>query len=384
MVSLSFSHDSLGVNNQLVFLSDSSDDGVVSVGGLFESGVFSIKRGFSNSEVVLGGLELLFDESNALFESSDSSFKVRNDGVGEEIDLLVEVIDTSLESISGRLELSGGSGEGSVEVVSEVLESLDGTLDGGLIGGGLHHGHGLEDGSDEELVSSVHFRSRLGDLLSQDNELTLDLSEGESIELSIRVVGLSGFELINSLSDDILSLLVFNDFSVVEVGEFLELRLSSREVRFILSKVSLVSGEFSAQSILLGVLVIEVSLFSNDLSTVLGDISLEESNGGIMETSLTDVKIILRLLSVKEVGFKSIESIEEVFVVVSKLGSKGDHILKGSSEVGFFHRFVDSLNQKLGLGSLGGDGEDTLHGDCDNKEDSDDSHFVNYFLVFYL
>jgi len=161
LVSLSFSHDSLGINNQLVFLSDSSDDGIVSVGGLLESGVFSFKRGFSNSEVVLGGLELLFDDSNALFESSDSSFKVRNDGVGEEIDLLGEVIDTSLESISGRLELSGGSGEGSVEVISEVLESLDGTLDGGLIGGGLHHGHGLEDGSDEELMSSVHFRSRL-------------------------------------------------------------------------------------------------------------------------------------------------------------------------------------------------------------------------------
>jgi hypothetical protein len=130
LISLSFSHDSLGINNQLVFLRDSSDDGVVSVGGLLKSDVFSIKRGLGNSEVVLGGLELLGNESDALFEGSDSSFKVGNDGVGEEIDLLVEVIDTSQESISGSIELSSGGGESSVEVISEVLESLDGTFDG--------------------------------------------------------------------------------------------------------------------------------------------------------------------------------------------------------------------------------------------------------------
>jgi len=249
----------------LLLLSDSSNDGVVSGCGLLESGVFSIKRSLGNSEVVLGGLELLGNESDALFEGSDSSFKVGNDGVGEEIDLSVEVFDTSLESISGSLELSSGSSEGSVEVISKVLESLDGTFDGRLIGGGLHHGHGLEDGSDEELMSSVHLRSRLGDLLGQDNELTLDLSEGESIELSVRVVGLSGFKLSNSLSNNVLSILVFDDFSVVEISEFLELRLGSFEIRLILSEVSLVSGEFSTQSVFLGVFVIEFSLFSNNL-----------------------------------------------------------------------------------------------------------------------
>lgn len=265
MFSLSFSHDSLGIDDQLVFLSDSSDDSVVSGGGLLPGGVFSIERSLRNGEVVLGGLELLRNEGDALFEGSDSSFKVGNDGVGEEIDLSDEVVDTSLESISGGLELSGGGSEGSVEVISEVLESLDGTFDGGLIGGGLHHGHGLEDGSNEKLVSSVHLSGRLGDLLSQDNELTLDLSEGESIELSVGVVGLSGFELSNSLSDNVLSILIFNDFSVVEIVEFLELRLSSREIRLSLSEVSLVGSEFSAQSVFLGVLVVEFSLFSNDL-----------------------------------------------------------------------------------------------------------------------
>jgi len=111
-------------------LSDSSDDGVVSGCGLLESGIFSIKRSLGNGEVVLGGLKLLGNEGDALFEGSDSSFKVGNDGVGEEIDLSVEVIDTSLESISGIMELSSGSSESSVEVISEVLESLDGTFDG--------------------------------------------------------------------------------------------------------------------------------------------------------------------------------------------------------------------------------------------------------------
>ena len=95
--------------------------------------------------------------------------------------------------------------------------------------------------------------------------MTLDLSEGESIELSVGVVGLSGFELSNSLSDNVLSILVFNDFSVVEIVEFLELRLSSREIRLSLSEVSLVGSEFSTQSVFLGVLVIKFSLFSNDL-----------------------------------------------------------------------------------------------------------------------
>ena len=118
------------------------------------------------------------------------------------------------------------------------------------------------------------------------------------------------------------------------------------------------------------------------LSVVLGDISLEESDSGFVETRLVGVEIFLGLLSVEEIGLESIESIEEVFIVVSELGSEGDHVLKGSSEVGFFHRFVDFLNEKLGLRSLGGDGEDTLHGDCDNKEDSDDSHFCELFLCF--
>jgi hypothetical protein len=108
--------------------------------------------------------------------------------------------------------------------------------------------------------------------------LTLDLSERESIELSIRVVGLSGFKLSNSLSDNVLSLFVFSDFSVVEIGEFLELRLGSREVRLSLREASLVGGELSVQSVFLGILVIEFSLFSNDLSVVLSDISLEEGD----------------------------------------------------------------------------------------------------------
>ena len=125
-------------------------------------------------------------------------------------------------------------------------------------------------------------------------------------------------------------------------------------------------------------------MFCFYLSVVLGDISLEESDSGFVETRLVGIEIFLGLFSVEEVSLESIESIEEVFVVVSELGSKGDHVLEGSSEVGFFHRFVDSLDHKLGLGSLGGDGEDTLHGNCDNKEDCDDSHFANYFFVFYL
>jgi len=103
-----------------------------------------------------------------------------------------------------------------------------------------------------------------------------------------------------------------------------------------------------------------------------------------VETRLVGIEIFLRLLSVKEIGLESIESIEEVFIVVSKLGSKGNHVLKGSSEMGLFHGLVDSLNQELGLGSLGSDGEDTLHGDCDNKEDSNNSHFCVFFLCFYL
>lgn len=114
-------------------------------------------------------------------------------------------------------------------------------------------------------MSSVHLRSSLGDLLGEDHELTLDLSERESIEISTRVVGLSSFKLSNSLLDGILSFLVFNDFSIVEVSEFLELSLSSRDVRFSFSEVILFSGEFSVQSIFLCVLVIKFSLFSNNL-----------------------------------------------------------------------------------------------------------------------
>jgi len=120
------------------------------------------------------------------------------------------------------------------------------------------------------------------------------------------------------------------------------------------------------------------------LSVVLSDISLEKSDSGFVETRLVGVEIFLRLLSVEEISLESIESIEEVIIVVSKLGSKGNHVLKGSSEMGFFHRFVDSLDEKLGLGSLGGDGEDTLHGDCDNKEDSNDSHLCAVFFLCFL
>ena len=226
-------------------MSDSSDNGVVSVGGLLESGVFSFKSSFGNSEVVLGSLELLRDESDALFKTRDSCFEIGDDGVLDEVDLLLESVDMSVKAVSGSLELSGSGGKSSVEVVSEVVESLDSSLDGRLISGGLHHGHGLEDGLDEKLVSSVHVGSGLGDLLSEDNELTLDLSERETVELSIIVIGLSTLELRNSLLDDIVSLFVFDDFSVVEVGEFLELLFSSREIGLSLSEVSLVGGEFT-------------------------------------------------------------------------------------------------------------------------------------------
>ena len=87
-----------------LLLRDSSDDGVVSGSSLLPGGVFSIERSLGNGEVVLGGLELLGNEGDALFEGRNSSFKVGNDGVGEEINLSVKVVDTSLESISGGLE----------------------------------------------------------------------------------------------------------------------------------------------------------------------------------------------------------------------------------------------------------------------------------------
>jgi hypothetical protein len=80
----------------------------------------------------------------------------------------------------------------------------------------------------------------------------------------------------------------------------------------------------------------------------------------VMVSGLFFVQVVFVLLSAQQRVFELIEGIVQVLIVVSELGSQGNHILQSTSKVRFFKIVVDLFNHQLSLVGLGGNGESTL------------------------
>lgn len=121
--------------------------------------------------------------------------------------------------------------------------------------------------------------------------------------------------------------------------------------------------------------------FINEDFTV-GNLTFEGSDVGgddfdlsVVAQGLVVVKVVFVFLSAEEGSRKGVESEFEVIVGVVELGSKGDHVFHGTSEVGLFHLFVDLLEHQFLLSGSRSDGEGALEEHRDQKQANNSSHF---------
>jgi hypothetical protein len=130
-----------------------------------------------------------------------------------------------------------------------------------------------------------------------------------------------------------------------------------------LSESSLVINELRIEVTELRFKIGKSGFSVNNLALISRNIAVDESDSRFMKTRLVGVEIILVLFSTEERSLESIDSIEKVIIVVSELGSEGNHVLKSSAEVGLLHGFIDLLDHKLVLRSTRGYGKNALEGD---------------------
>lgn len=127
-------------------------------------------------------------------------------------------------------EESVSSVESVLEVNGQVIKSVDGVLDGGVLGVGSNLVQGLDGRLDEELVGSTHVLGLGRELLHEGSNGVLDLDERVVIKTSIVVTILSSREFFNGIFDEFKSILVVSNVSIVSSNEVVSFFFSIRKV----------------------------------------------------------------------------------------------------------------------------------------------------------
>lgn len=265
---------------------DSVDEGVVSVFNVLESSIFVSKTLLGSGQVRFGKSESIFSSLNLSLQLDDLVFVVGDGLVFQNVNNLVEVIDGRLELVDGGNVDGGEVVQRLGEVRSQIVKGVNSSLDGRLGSAGLDLHHSLDDGLDEQLVLGLQVLGGGFDLLSEGDEGVLDLDQREGTEISTVVISLSILEVRDGLSNNVTSILVVLDFSLVNsfdggkvVFVLLQRSLVVRKSLLSVFKTGLESGQLTVE-------VVQGSFTIGNLTLVVGDISVELSIGSLVRSSL--------------------------------------------------------------------------------------------------